>query len=224
MTQNEAQQPFTGPELLCSAVANLTVVLNLRAPAKTSLGGRQRPVEESKNHRGGLRKPHLDASSTYCNCFWPFFTQLEENFGTSCLVLTQSALKWHSKGDKSLLNRVKTTRGESENHILMLLLPVATVFGLFFTQLEENFGASCLVLTPSALKWHSEGDKSLLNRVKNTRGGLRKPHLDASSTYCNCFWPFSTQLEENFGASCLVFDLIGTKMAFGGRQKPIGES
>ena len=35
MTQNEAQQPFTGPERLRSAVANLTVELNLRARAKT---------------------------------------------------------------------------------------------------------------------------------------------------------------------------------------------
>ena len=49
--------------------------------------------------------------------------------------------------DKSVLNTVKTTGGDSENHILMLLLPTATVFGLFFTQLEQNFGTSCLVLT-----------------------------------------------------------------------------
>ena len=35
MTQNEAQQPITGHELLRSAVANLTVELNLRARAKT---------------------------------------------------------------------------------------------------------------------------------------------------------------------------------------------
>ena len=115
---------------------------------KMASGGRQKPVEESENHRGGLTKPHLDASSTYCNCFWPFFTQLEKSFGASCLVLTQSALKWHSEGDKSPLNRVKTTGEDSENHILMLLIPIGTVFGLFLHSFKsQGIPAGCLVTT-----------------------------------------------------------------------------
>ena len=46
-------------------------------------------------------------------------------------MLSFDPLKCHSEGDKSLLNRVKNTGGDLENHIWMLLLPTVAVFGLF---------------------------------------------------------------------------------------------
>ena len=39
---------------------------------KMPFGRIQKPIERSEKHQVGLKKPHLESSSAYFNCFWPF--------------------------------------------------------------------------------------------------------------------------------------------------------